>query len=98
MGENVEQRTHRIPGMLSLSFLRSRDDGETIKARTKGPRQRSRIDREPRDEPLVTSHHLHSLPIVTGFRLLSSQVLGEDVPFGIVPMVFIVECGVLSKL
>jgi len=81
-----------------LRLIRFRgDNGNTIEARTERPRQRSRIGREPRYKPLVRSHHPHSLPLIGGFRLLSSQVFRKDVPFWVVPMVFVVKCGVPSE-
>ena len=47
---------------------------------------------------MLSSHHFHPLSFVTGFRLFAPQVFWEDVSLGIVPMVFIIESGILSKL
>ena len=85
--------------MLSLSlFLSPGDNSEAIEADTKCPRQRGRICRESRHKPLVLPHHSHPLPLVGWFRLFAAQVFRKDVPFGVVPVVFIGERGVFSKL
>lgn len=62
-----------MPGIHSLYLVHPPgDDGEAIEARTQGPGQRSRVDRKPSHKLLVSSHHLHPLPLIARFCLFAA--------------------------